>query len=218
MKKNKIMRFASAIMVMTLLSTCMVGGTFAKYTTSATSEDSARVAYWGFGEDTSFSIKDLFVNAYDESVSSTVDVIAPGTSKSQAIEFTYKSNDVASAPEVDYKFEVAATGVCDVDIVSNPNIKWAFYKSDTAAENIDWGTWDEMLTSINGLSQERVEAGALPSIANNSYTIAWAWAYETVDGQGAADAAQDATDTAMGNKAALDGVSVKITITATQVD
>ena len=44
MKKNKAMRLASALMVLTLLTTCVISSTFAKYTTSANGEDSARVA------------------------------------------------------------------------------------------------------------------------------------------------------------------------------
>lgn len=51
MKKNKAMRLASALMVLTLLTTCVISSTFAKYTTSANGEDSARVAKWGFEAD-----------------------------------------------------------------------------------------------------------------------------------------------------------------------
>ncbi len=47
MKKNKMLRMASALLVLTLLTTCIIGGTFAKYTTSGTATDTARVAKWG---------------------------------------------------------------------------------------------------------------------------------------------------------------------------
>ena len=47
MKKNKMMRIASILLVVTLLSTCVISGTFAKYVTKAEGEDQARVAKWG---------------------------------------------------------------------------------------------------------------------------------------------------------------------------
>ena len=47
MKKNKMMRIASILLVVTLLSTCVISGTFAKYVTRAEGKDQARVAKWG---------------------------------------------------------------------------------------------------------------------------------------------------------------------------
>ena len=47
MKKNKIMRIASVLLVAVLMSTCAISGTFAKYVTEGSSDDTARVAKWG---------------------------------------------------------------------------------------------------------------------------------------------------------------------------
>lgn len=47
MKKNKMMRIASILMVATLITTCAISGTFAKYITQAEGADQARVAKWG---------------------------------------------------------------------------------------------------------------------------------------------------------------------------
>ena len=47
MKKNKIMRIASVLLVAVLISTCAISGTFAKYVTKASGADKARVAKWG---------------------------------------------------------------------------------------------------------------------------------------------------------------------------
>lgn len=47
MKKNKMMRIASILMVATLITTCAISGTFAKYVTKASGEGQARVAKWG---------------------------------------------------------------------------------------------------------------------------------------------------------------------------
>ncbi len=47
MKKNKMLRIASVLLVAVLISTCAISGTFAKYVTKASGEDVARVAKWG---------------------------------------------------------------------------------------------------------------------------------------------------------------------------
>ena len=46
MKTNKMMRIASVLLVAVLLSTCAISGTFAKYVTTASGNDTARVALW----------------------------------------------------------------------------------------------------------------------------------------------------------------------------
>lgn len=47
MKKNKIMRIASVLLVAVILTTCAISGTFAKYVTSGSGSDTARVAKFG---------------------------------------------------------------------------------------------------------------------------------------------------------------------------
>ena len=47
MKKNRMMRVASALLVAVLLTTCAISGTFAKYVTTESGSDFARVAKWG---------------------------------------------------------------------------------------------------------------------------------------------------------------------------
>ena len=47
MKKSKSMRAAGALLVATLLSTSAVSGTYAKYVTSDSGSDTARVAKFG---------------------------------------------------------------------------------------------------------------------------------------------------------------------------
>ncbi len=97
MKKNKMMRIASILMVATLITTCAISGTFAKYVTKASGEDKARVAKWGIVLDISGS--SVFAEKYaatDEkylaaegkySVESSVageKVVAPGTNAKEA--------------------------------------------------------------------------------------------------------------------------------------
>lgn len=47
MKKNKMMRIASILLVATLITVCAISGTFAKYVSGGSAADTARVAKWG---------------------------------------------------------------------------------------------------------------------------------------------------------------------------
>ena len=44
MKTNKMMRIASVLLVAVLLTTCVISGTFAKYTTTVSATSTANVA------------------------------------------------------------------------------------------------------------------------------------------------------------------------------
>ena len=212
MKKNKVLRLASVLMMACLLTTCVISGTFAKYVSTTWAQDQARVAKWGF-KGTTLEITDLFKDAYDSSVGSTVDVIAPGTTSSKTIQYEYNANgSTITAPEVDYSFVVSTDGSsCANDIQVNENITWALVAGNNPpeAESDEWGTWDALLKKIAGLSVERVKAGNLPALSSGPYTIAWKWNFST-------DADGDTKDTAMSDS--LAEVVLKITVTATQID
>ena len=47
MKKNAMLKIAAILMVAVLLTTCAISSTFAKYVTSDSYSDTARVAKWG---------------------------------------------------------------------------------------------------------------------------------------------------------------------------
>ncbi len=227
MKKNVMMRAASALLVAVLLTTCAISGTFAKYTTSTTGSDSARVAYWGFDADAATTI-DMFDGEYTNVKSSgEVDgfsnVIAPGTSKTTTFAFGYTNykTDQIQKPEVAYTFTVAPEISGDYDSLdNNPNFNWTL-KAPGDTEATKYATVEALLNAVKALSGDstgtkKYNAGELPAAftsADETYTIGWEWAYETAD-----NAEQDAKDTAMGNAEALENVTFKITITATQDD
>ncbi|MBQ9954114.1 MAG: hypothetical protein IJO87_01610 [Eggerthellaceae bacterium] len=220
MKKNKVMRFASVVLVMTLLSTCMVGGTFAKYTTQSEVEDDARVAYWGWGKAAAIEF-DMFDSEYknDGDVVTVKsedgdNVVAPGTKKSATFAFAYtnNTNDAIEAPEVDYTFSV------DFEVVGettewdkNANFVWTL-------DGNDYQTVALLKAAVLNLAGESdgskdYKAGALPTGfgVGTDHDIGWKWIYSE-------DAAGDVADTALGNMDPLDNVSFTITITATQID
>lgn len=230
MKKNTMMRLASALLVLVLLTTCAISGTFAKYTSTANATDKARVAYWGWATDATIDF-DLFDGEYDTvGDAATVDsengdnVVAPGTTKSETFVFAYAPNGNvnATAPEVDYNFTVTftATGSYD-DLDDNENFYWTL-------NGTKYETVADLTAAVLALSGEAdgscdYKHGTLPAAfatqaegenaANNAVvnTIGWTWVFSE-------DADGDAFDTAMGNAQNLDNVTFAISITATQLN
>ena len=146
MKKNVIMRAACVVLVLTLLSTCMISGTFAKYVTEApTVNDDARVAKWGVT--VTAAAENLFANTYvsedegngagtytanenseDITVMTSVeseDLLAPGTTNTVEDVIT-----VAGTPEVDVMVDIDATATMTgwmIDDDDNDETQDVFY-------------------------------------------------------------------------------------------
>lgn len=114
MKKNKMMRLASVLLVCVLLTTSVISGTFAKYVTSDSAKDTARVAKFGVVVTASGS---LYSNTYvDQAHNNTPgsenltvksiddkNVVAPGTQSTAAgLSFA-----VTGQPEVKVQVTVA---------------------------------------------------------------------------------------------------------------
>ena len=117
MKKNAMLKIAAILMVAVLLTTCAISSTFAKYASTATSTDSARVAKWGVTA--SLNITDLFAGTYASDTSgytgATVttstsgeaqinDLVAPGTKNSFDL-----TSMIDGQPEVAVEVAVKAT-------------------------------------------------------------------------------------------------------------
>ena len=212
MKKIKSLRTAAGVIVATLLTTCLIGGTFAKYTTGASAATNARVAYWGFGAAGVMDFEDLFKTDYNGVVVSANEdnVIAPGTSGEATFSFAY-DNSEKDAPEVAYSFSVDVTGTCSEDIKDNQSI--TFWLDDNEP-----GSFDELIASLKALAGEadgskNYEAGQLPAAFTatvNEHVIHWAWDFE----DGTAD--QDYTDTEMAS-GSLGTCAISLSVTATQI-
>ena len=165
MKKNKAMRSASVLLVATLLTTSVISGTLAKYTTQDAAEDTARVAKWGvelqaIGNLYGDTYKDRIVtendtNATVQSVDRTADVVAPGTQNAEGFTFSLKGK-----PEVD--------GTITTTITSQ-NI---FLKAGTYGIMIPVDS--EVVTAANF-----DELSGLYTKSGNSYSAATAYAAST---------------------------------------
>jgi len=203
MKTNTSMRVAVLLMALVLMTSCFVSGTFAKYTTTYTADDGARVAYWGFDNtNDTLSISDLFVSSYVDgngAVSASTDVIAPGTSKSITLHLVNVSGD---APEVKYKLELnVLANSCSAGIKGNPSITWQ-WKLGSAAQVS--GSWDDMITALNTYEQH-FAANEKPD-DDDKITIGWNWEFN----------GNDPGDTALGNDISNNNVSIEIQVIASQ--
>ena len=86
MKKNKMMRLASVLLVLVMLTTCVISGTFAKYVTADDAHDEARVAKWGIVITATDDADSKVVvdtkndaNEADISIAKDLKLLAPGT-------------------------------------------------------------------------------------------------------------------------------------------
>ena len=247
MKKNNMMRIASVLLVAVLLTSCVIAGTFAKYTSSASGEDTARVAYWGFNLDNSdIEFTNLFQTAYvntevksagangftfdgtnaatdDEDAAITVsDIIAPGTTNKASFTFAYTNyqTDKITAPEVAYTLDINTTGSKIAPAIKdNANIQWRLNtKVDTDDEvKGTWGSWDQLMTAIEALDGAEEVNTYAPNYLPSALADGTVYTVEWQWIFYSAEAA-DVLDTNMGNDQLLDGVKLVINIDATQVD
>ena len=226
MTKNKAMRLGSVMLVLALLTTCAISGTFAKYTASSVTNDTARVAYWGFSnpETTTLNLfKDTYSNAKSGgTVDEVSNIVAPGTSNTADLKFNYATSTTITAPEVNYTFNVEATNTGDTTFLDDAaGFNWTLKIGNDTETTYDKTA--DLLTALNALSvADTIEAGNLPSTVfegttAKTVTIGWKWDYtDTTSAE--ATATRDADDTDLGNAtdANLQNVKLNIKVTATQ--
>ena len=218
MKKNKMMRIASVLLIAVLMTTCAISGTFAKYVTSAEGTDSARVAKFGV---TITANGTTFANAYNDDpanatteVQADVKVVAPGTGGNMA------SMTLTGTPEV----AVKVSYVADLSLSTNWTVDGTFYcpliitvegtrvdgKNYTSAAEFEAAV--EAL--INGWTKTYNAGTNLSTVAEDSVSVSWEWPFST-------SPENDVKDTWLGGQAAAENaatVALTITTTVEQVD
>ncbi|MCH5317447.1 MAG: hypothetical protein J1E05_05670 [Eubacterium sp.] len=149
MKKNKMMRVASVLLVAVLLSTSIISGTFAKYVTEGYVQDSARVAKFGVEvtatgtlfDKTYFKVNPSAPNEGKGNTpgGSTLDENLTGTPKDLTLLSVESSNtDNLVAPGTnngDKKFTISVTGTPEVDVnvkIDVADVKDIFLKNNAA--------------------------------------------------------------------------------------
>ncbi len=209
MKTNKFLRAAAVLLILVVMTTCAISGTFAKYTTFDDASAEARVAKWGFeATENSIMLDDLFKTVYTHTANGNTvnsgtngdELVAPGTTGSATFKFEYDttSNNNITAPEVAYNFTVkATTNLTDTQYAlldANKNFTWTLTGpagSDHAA-GTTFQTLGELLAALNALDGTagedgtRYEANTLPEKFYGNprdglaaWTITWNWDFDT---------------------------------------
>lgn len=196
MKKNVMMRVASALLVAVLMTTCAISGTFAKYTSTTTGTGTARVAKWAFvvngdpiAETFTFELIDTLYE--DDGVTAETDVkgklLAPGTAGSFDIVLENES-------EVTAKYELTLTET----ITGLPGtVAAADFPVVYSTDNAHWST-----DITNAVASGLINYGDSATI-----TVYWRWAFD----------GNDTIDTALGTAGNVE-VTVTATVILTQVD
>ena len=240
MKKNRMMRLASALLVAVLLTTCAISGTFAKYVTTASASDTARVAEWGveivattdaFFDDTYNKEDGIYTGTFSVNAEGE-DVVAPGTTKANLTNLTLEGTPEV-ATRVEYIGRLSLSG-WEIDEDGDPatpeTVEYCpiritvegkeFYigGTDLNGDSIDH-TGDLKVAvedAIAKCSKDYDPNEDLSSVAvtNDAPTVTWSWPYHV-------DEATDVKDTALGNNAA-DGspaeIELTINVSVTQID
>lgn len=201
--KNRTTRVAALLLALTLITSCFVGGTFAKYTSTATGSDEGTVAKWSFkvGETeiasaetqtVTFGLFDT-INDTDNTADET-DVadgkIAPGTCGSFVL-------SVENASEVTAKYSITLTATN----TSSIPIQYS----------LDGTNWTTNIDEV-----KVTDAQLAINAAAATTTVYWMWAYEGTE----SSSQTDTSDTALGIAAQTTAptITVTATVTATQID
>lgn len=209
MKKNKMMRMASALLVATLLSTSIIAGTFAKYTTNVEGSDSAVVAKWSVKATVGqqeFGKASTTLNLFDES--KVYDTASANYTKEGIADTDVKkgSNKAIIAPGTWGEFEYTLTN--DSEVNATYAVTYTVDEKNVPLEwSVDGQNWTNDLANIN--------ATTINMNATATQKVYWRWAYgdSTVE-----TSKSDTNDTTLGTAVTLAEPSVKIAVTFTQVD
>lgn len=203
MKKNHAARLGALALALTLVSTCLMGGTLAKYTTTVTGTATATVAKWSFkaneqtatineiklGDTLSYNEKDINKN-----------VIAPGTEGS----FDIKLDGTGSEVGIDYAIEIAkGTAMGDSKLPSNLVFSTNMISGDNKGKPLT-----ALSTESNSPLKGTINYN--DGSKKKTITIYWKWPYDTDTGTTNNDT-NDTTDSGIGN------ITLDITVTGTQV-
>lgn len=238
MRKNKMMRTASGLLVATLLTASVISGTFAKYTTAASGSDSARVAKFGV---TITANGTMFADEYakdDSSAAATIiksvvtsgaegdAVVAPGT-EGELVNATITGKPEV-AVHVAYEPTLTLTGwefkdnteYCPI-VFTVGEKTYGLTGMKDADENVATNQSDTIEdlkdaveSAIAAYSADYAPNTDLSTIDTDGYVhVSWNWAFENEDA--------DEKDTWLGQQAANNNAStVELTVktTVTQIN
>lgn len=216
-KKRSTFKLAGMLLVLVLVTSCFVGSTFAKYTTSQWGQDAARVAKFGVTITADGNMFNQEYTTNDSNVSGTIansvvstqDVIAPGTSGNLV------SIGLSGTPEV----AVKVTYVADVTLGNWTTKSGKYYcpleikigddtLKGTAFESAD-AFAQEIKAKVAAYSATYEAGTDLSATTVKTPSGSWSWPFES---------GKDAEDTELGNAADAASINLKVTTTVTQID
>lgn len=236
-KKNWTMRAAVLMLALVLITSCFVGGTFAKYVTSKSGTDSARVAKFGV---TVTANGDVFAKEYDTDDQTVVGTIAKSvfSTDSKVIAPGTESNGDFVAATITGTPEVAVRVSYKLDIASLQLENWKdgdgkFYcplvfkiktpEGNQAIIGTEYTSADHMkaalVNAVASYTKDYAPGTDLSGMAADTLAISWEWPFET--GADADKPANNEKDTFLGDEAAAGRaatVSLTLATTVTQID
>ena len=189
-KKNVTLRAAAVLFALALITSCFVGGTFAKYVTNGTGTDTARVAKFGV---TVTANGTMFAEKYDTDkeaktvVSSRVgvaegkkdNVVAPGTSGKMV------SMKLSGQPEVDVHVNYAPTVTLSDNWTMEDGTFYCPLQITIGTVTFDGLKFNAKAALVAAIENEIVsntsnnkiyKAGTdLSTVGNDALAISWAW-------------------------------------------
>ena len=233
------MRVAGLLLALVLVTSCFVGGTFAKYVTSGTGVDHAKVAKWGV---TVVGSSDMFAPTYakdDDSLTVSANSVAESNNKDNLVAPGTKK-DNAAVVTLSGKPEVAVRVTYDADSFALTG-RWAYNDGKTGSADeyycplifkITDGTTtktidcmgegmksvDDVKTAVKkavaDFSADYAPNTDLSAVGHNGLKISWEWPFE---GDTAHPNQTDVKDTYLGNLATATGAESHNTIPAVYV-
>ncbi len=186
MKKNKMMRVASFLLVAVLLSTSVISGTFAKYVSEGGVEDVARVAKWGV---TVTGAGTLFADTYKKGTTNTPGVSGDGASELSVVSSVVAGTDaikgingnekvVAPGTKNDTGLTITVAGTPEVDGKITMNVRSAAgeeFKADRDDIYLKANTY-ALMTKVGKIPEGSFKANTYYTLSGSDYTLATAWA------------------------------------------
>ena len=202
MKKNKMMRIASVLLIAVLMTTCAISGTFAKYVTEVEAAATATIAKWSItvqdqdvvvdNSTVEFEL-DATVTEYDGSTEEDVaaGLLAPGTAGSFSFTIA-NTSEVTAAYTITFEegFNTLPNGVTEETFP----VEYSVTGTDG---------WTTVLEDLE------VSSDNLAMDAEDTVVIYWRWAFLDTD-------EANAIDTALGTAATE--VTITASIIVEQVD
>lgn len=199
--KKKLMRFNLAALALVMVTSVLISGTFAKYTTAVSAQDTALIARWDIsstGMTAETAELDLFGHAYDVAILNNDEgtpILGPGVAGSFVVNLTGTADvDATIDLQID-PIEGSVAVPIQYAIGTDENtVDWStatiYYSEELLAEAILENMIDDATVVANGDkgAATATAKGENPIILKNSETttekdvwVHWRWLYEADD-------------------------------------